>query len=144
MKIAFDIGGWISRYPDLTREMMACLERGGAEVIVMTDMPCDTSHTVLAMNDFIATVHFSSVVNVDWNLHKERSKAEACREHGVDLLIDDYAPYCVGDGFAALMVWPKHEHPYDAAEWIKERIHATITTGRTDRAVASYRKAGRS
>ena len=38
MKMAFDIGGVLGKYPNVFRPMVSALQKGGAEVFVLTDM----------------------------------------------------------------------------------------------------------
>ena len=37
-KMAFDIGGVLGKYPNVFRPMVSALQKGGAEVFVLTDM----------------------------------------------------------------------------------------------------------
>jgi hypothetical protein len=48
MKLAFDIGGVLGKYPGVFLPMISALQSGGAEVFVITDIPeKQTAQTML-------------------------------------------------------------------------------------------------
>jgi predicted glycosyltransferase len=53
MKVAFDIGGVLSKYPDVFRPLIVQLQHTGIEVFVITDMhDVEKIAEMLAENDF--------------------------------------------------------------------------------------------
>ncbi len=118
MKVAFDIGGVLSKYPDELREIARCLQAGGAEVFVLTDMHvrADVLQT-LALNgfDFIPDDH---VFSADYATHGEGCKAEILREQGIDLFLDDFMGYVAEPGCPIrLLVMPDSTKPYYHPTW---------------------------
>ncbi len=95
-KIAFDIGGVLSKYPDFFRTLLPALEMGGMEIHVITDMH-DRAETLkmLAANEFsVAEEH---VHNADYKQHGEACKAIILRDLKIDAIVDDFPGY---------LVWP--------------------------------------
>lgn len=117
LKISFDIGGVISKYPAEFRMLMATLQQGGAEVFVITDMhPRETSLVMLRENgfDFVPEDH---ILNADYTTHGEDCKAALIKEHGIQIHIDDFAGYCAHTEGISLFVWPNPEKPYYHDDW---------------------------
>ncbi len=52
LKVAFDIGGVISRYPEHMKLMMYALARGGVKVYIVTDMQLHQAKACLKENGF--------------------------------------------------------------------------------------------
>lgn len=115
LKIAFDIGGVLSKYPREMKALLRTLQRGGADLWVMTDMNPKKAVELCRLNDI--PVPDEQIISVDWAKDGELSKANACMGYGIDILIDDYLPYlCAGD-FIGLCVAPRPGMPYEAPEW---------------------------
>lgn len=118
MKIAFDIGGVISKYPDIFRVLMLQLQHAGATVLVITDMHGhDEVVELLKLNDFdfvpLANIHCA-----DYDTHGEGCKALLCEELGVDMFYDDFIGYTTAGGAPVrLLVMPDATRPYYADNW---------------------------
>lgn len=118
LRVALDIGGVISKYPEILREMATVLLMGGAEVYVITDMHdhakvCET----LAANgfDFIAP---ERVRCADYATHGEGCKAELLRELGIHVMLDDFVGYVADPGCPVrCLVMPDSSRPYYADDW---------------------------
>ncbi len=113
MKVAFDIGGTLGKYPTELGGLAAILERGGAEVFVLTDIPSyETAAEILARHGI--EISRERLLCADYQTHGDRCKAVLVREHQIDLLIDDHAAYCADAGCVTLFVWPDPHRPYEA------------------------------
>jgi hypothetical protein len=106
MKVAFDIGGVLSKFPETFRAMVAALISGGAEVLVLTDMHDRRE----------ADVHVA-----DYARHGEACKAILVRDLGIDVLIDDHGGYLAWPWATPapvrLLVTPDPRRPYYAPGW---------------------------
>ncbi len=97
MKIAFDIGGVLSAYPDEFRAMALTLGLQHA-LYVITDMhPHEKSIRVLTENHLIPPFNPARVLSADYERYGNAAKAVILRDLGIDVLIDDFAGY---------LVWP--------------------------------------
>src|SRR5438552_1728563 len=115
IKIAFDIGGVISKYPDIFRTLLRVVDAGSyefeswfgmCEVHIISDMyPLDKLLTVLRDNGF-DFINPSCVHSADFAKHGERCKAVLCEELGIDLLIDDHPGYVTDGKHVRLLVMP--------------------------------------
>lgn len=116
MKIAFDVGGVLSKYPQVFRPLLEVLaESFGVEVYVVSDMHPETKIIdMLTLNDLYRFVDF--VRSADYKTHGEMCKAVLCRELGIDLLIDDHMGYLATPGkpLVRLLVMPDPTLPYYA------------------------------
>jgi hypothetical protein len=94
MKVAFDVGGVLTRYPRECRELIACLLQGGHEVFVVTDMP-DRDKVVAALvaNDFTDPRLLGNVVLARHSRHGDACKAVVLLDLGIDVLVDDHLGY---------------------------------------------------
>ena len=120
MKFAFDIGGVISKYPDIFRPLIAQLTAAGNEVHVITDMPRKTAIEMLAANAIV--IPDSMVHGADFETHGEFCKAILLRDLGIDMLFDDFGGYTLWDSQLGpapvrLLLAPDPFKPYYALEW---------------------------
>lgn len=133
MRIAFDIGGVLSKYPDVFRPLVNWLRlayearlKGDfetrnyepIEVFVISDM--HERDKIIAMvhgNDL--DVHPDNIRSADYETHGENCKAVLCEELGIDLLIDDFPGYVaqIGSPRVRLLVMPDPSQPYYADDW---------------------------
>lgn len=137
LKIAFDIGGVISRYPEKMKDLMEILHRGGAEVLIATDMNqadaiacCRENglmeyvgHKRIPKTDDLEhdwSVRQSWVVSADWSRHGDLCKSEAMEEYEIDILIDDRPDYVASGDFIGLVLSPRPDVPYYAPGWINK------------------------
>lgn len=119
VRVALDIGGVISKYPDVMRDFARSLLDGGSEVFVVTDMADhEAVLSLLAHNgfDFIPT---ENVRCADYVSHGEGCKAEVLRELRIDMVLDDFIGYVAIDGCPVrCLVMPDASQPYYAKSWI--------------------------
>lgn len=119
LKVSFDIGGVLSKYPYIFKPMIFALVKGGAEVHVLTDMEKEKALRILAMNDLGPEVipemwvHFA-----DFARYGDPCKDLIITRIGIHVHIDDYPGYlAAGDYGVRLMVWPSNQESYYSSEW---------------------------
>jgi hypothetical protein len=121
LRIAFDVGGVISKYPGPLRALLLALHSTrlpGVEVHVVSDMhPREKVLDMLARNAI--DVRPERVHSADYKGHGEACKAVLCRELGIDVLVDDHAAYVCTPGAppVRLLVMPDPWLPYYADDW---------------------------
>ncbi len=124
MRIAFDIGGVLSKYPDVFRPLLDLLcwrgpdPRYDIEAFVVSDMkPHEKAVAFCHDNGF--KVPPERIICADYERHGENCKAVACEELGIDILIDDFPGYVaqIGSPRVRLLVMPDPSLPYYADEW---------------------------
>jgi len=111
VKIAFDIGGVLGKYPHVFRPIIHALQNAGTEVFVITDI----SEKQIAQEQLVKYGYkFSPEMILCANFEKygERCKAVIIKEHGIDVLVDDHPGYCADSGCVSLFVWPDPHKPY--------------------------------
>ena len=118
LKIAFDIGGVISKYPTIVRALMLALQEQH-EVYVLTDQHDRESVMRQLKENGFGFIPPERVFCADYDTYGERCKAVICEREGFDVLVDDFGGYLAGDGGAALrlLVQPDPYRPYSAPEW---------------------------
>jgi len=117
MKIAFDIGGVLTRHTAKMKEIMATLERGGAEVHVVTDMPLNKAMDLCIANGITDIIPISRIHSADWDCHQELCKTILCEELGIEALFDDHGPYLHTGNFIGFLLTPRPSLPYYSNEW---------------------------
>ena len=118
IRIAFDIGGVLSKYPNILKPMFLALQNNdNIEVFVMTDMhDPEQSNRFLKNNGFI--IEPENVINCNYLEHGELCKANECQRLGIDILMDDFPGYLTHEGAPVrLMVMPDPYLPYYAKNW---------------------------
>ena len=114
IKIAIDIGGVISKYPRLFKELIEIC-RGKIEVFIISDMhPVDKIHSMFLLNGI---TDVSGVYSADYSKYGENCKKILCEQLGIDILIDDFIGYVAEGNFIRLLVMPNPTLPYYADEW---------------------------
>lgn len=123
LKVSFDIGGVLSKYPDKFRVLIhALIVSPDIEIHVMTDMH-EREYTLKLLEDNgFGMIPPERVHNSDYAKHGEMCKAILMRDLGIDLLIDDFPGYCVWDwsfGPAPIrcLVQPDPNRPYWSKDW---------------------------
>jgi hypothetical protein len=118
MKVAFDIGGVLSKYPDKFRTLIVQLQHAGIQVYVITDMQdVNKIHEMLVVNDF-SMIPKSNIHSANYEAHGDGCKAEVARELGIDLFFDDHLPYVmVPDETIRCLVMPDPYKPYWSDLW---------------------------
>lgn len=134
LRVAFDIGGVISRYPEKMKDFMEALHRGGAEVMIVTDMNqadalacCRENglmefvgHKGIPKTDDVEhdwSIRQSWVVSADWSRDGDLCKSNVVEECEIDILIDDRPDYVATGDFIGLVLSPRPGVPYYAAGW---------------------------
>lgn len=116
-RIAFDIGGVLSKYPAIFRPIFAALQAApDVEVVILTDMtePARVQKT-LAHNGFF--VALEQIFCADFTTHGEACKAILLEELKIDAMIDDMPAY-IADGCAVrLLLLPDLTRPYYHDGW---------------------------
>lgn len=113
MKLAFDIGGVLGKYPAVFLPLIAALQSGGADVYVLTDIPeKETAEKHLARYGY--SFPADKILCADFLKHGERCKAGLIKDYSIDVLIDDHPGYCADSGCLSLFVWPDPRLPYEA------------------------------
>lgn len=118
MRVAFDIGGVLSKYPEIFRPMALGMHQAGDDVFVITDMR--------DMPDILKTLRINSlgfipeenVYSADYDLYGEGCKAEALNHLKIDLFFDDFIGYTAEACCAVrCLVMPDATKPYYADSW---------------------------
>jgi hypothetical protein len=122
MRVAFDIGGVISKFPRICRQMIVALTRGGAEVFILTDIHDRVSVLdVLRRNEICPPVPEANVFTSDYAVYGEACKAVLVDRLAIDVLIDDHGGYVAWPWAQPapmrLLVQPDQRRPYHAPEW---------------------------
>lgn len=114
--IGVDIGGAISKYPDIMLPIMRALSAGGIEVHVVTDMPIKKALAMLTLND--VNIPASRVHSCDYEAHGDACKAIKAQELGLDMLWDDCLGY-VSSGAppVRMLVMPDGDRDYYHPSW---------------------------
>jgi hypothetical protein len=119
LRIAFDVGGVLSKYPDQLRPLLAALHRcDSVEVYVISDM--HPPQKIIDMLELNAITHLKHrVFSADFRSYGERCKARLCQELEIDVLIDDFPGYLatIGGPRLRLMVMPDPTEPYYHDDW---------------------------
>jgi len=122
-RIAFDIGGVISKYPDQFFDLMTKLKNSGCDLFIITDMHNkDEVVEMLVDNSFDKVVSKENVYCADYVKHGEMCKAVLLRDLQIDMFYDDFIGYLQWDSSFGpapirLLVQPDAFIPYYAKEW---------------------------
>lgn len=123
MRIAFDIGGVISKYPKEFGNMMFAL---GAlnDIFVITDMhDREEVLEMLEANSLLGVcVREENVYHADYKTYGEMCKAVLLRDLKIDALVDDFPGYLQWDSSFGpapirLQVMPDAFRPYWHDDW---------------------------
>ena len=117
VRVAFDIGGVLSKYPTILRAMAQALHDGGAEVFVITDMRTpDRVLELLEANGF-GFINPANIICADFELYGEGCKAVLLEQLYIDVFLDDFPAYLVRGCPVRLLVQPDLELPYYDDSW---------------------------
>jgi hypothetical protein len=127
MRIGFDIGGVLSKYPEILSPLLEVLHWYGekefeVEVWFISDMhPVDKIIDMLELNRI--AFHKHRVRSADYAKHGEMCKSILCVDLGIDILIDDFPGYVgmVGQPPLRLLVMPDATQSYYADSWKTDR-----------------------
>lgn len=125
MKIAFDVGGVLSKYPHILKPWIGNMECGmsgdtGIEVFVISDMhPKEKIIDMLKSNGFGDVLKEENIYSADYKTHGEKCKAVLCKELNIDILVDDFMGYVtdVDGAKIRLLVMPNTNEPYYHDSW---------------------------
>ena len=117
-RVAFDIGGVLSKFPDILRPIAQALIDGGVDVYVITDMH-DHAQVVATLRDNgFGFIPPDRVHCADYATHGEGCKAELLRELAIDMILDDHPGYVAVQGCPIrCLVMPDAERPYWHEDW---------------------------
>jgi len=119
VRIAFDIGGVLSKYPAILRELAHALITGGAEVFVITDMRDHAGTLALLEANGFGFIPADRVRCAEYGRHGEGCKAELLRELGIQIMLDDFIGYVAEPGCPIrCLVMPDASRPYYDDSWI--------------------------
>lgn len=119
VRIGFDIGGILSKYPDILRPVVAALLAApDVEVYVLSDMHPHTK-CVAFVHDNGFPVPPERIHSCDYSEHGEECKAVKSREIGLDILVDDFPGYVgtVGAPALRLLSMPDPTRDYYHETW---------------------------
>lgn len=119
VRVAFDIGGVLSKYPGIWRPIFHVLARApGIDVYVISDMK-PHAKTMAFCHDNGFMVPAEQIRCADYETYGELCKAVLCRELGIDVLIDDHMGYLVtaDQPLVRLLVMPDPLLPYYHNDW---------------------------
>ena len=117
LRISFDIGGVLSKYPDTFRKLVnVLLASPDVEVFVLTDIH-DHEKSVRMVQDNGFNVPSERILNSDYDTHGEACKAEVIKQYEIEIHIDDFPGYCDHNECINLFVWPNQEKSYYHDDW---------------------------
>lgn len=119
LKISFDIGGVISKYPELFRKVITVMKSGGAEVFVLTDM-ADREKTLSLLKTNGIILDDAHVLTADYGAEGEACKDILIQEHQIDIHVDDFPAYCANTSCVNLFVWPNPDLPYFSDSFVTD------------------------
>ena len=118
MKVCFDIGGVLSKYPEVFRPIVAALQAGGVEVHVVTDRPPnrrDLAVDLVRRNGY--DVPPERIHCADVERHGYGCKAVVLEAIGADVHVDDFPGYLDGGCPVRLLVMPDAHRPHYAHDF---------------------------
>ena len=117
LKVAFDIGGVLSKYPEVFKPLALDLATQGWEVHILTDIhDRDKTIAMLAMNG-LGWVKAEHVHNADYTALGEMCKAVILDKLQIDLFFDDFPGYLTTGCPVRCHVMPDPYRPYWAPSW---------------------------
>lgn len=119
LRISFDIGGVLSKRPDVFRPLVKHLIDGGAEVFVITDMHLHEQSVKFVQGNGY-DIPAERILNADYKAHGEDCKAQVVKANNIDIHIDDFPGYCANDTCVNLFVWPDPSRPYFADDFVTD------------------------
>lgn len=123
LRIAFDIGGVLSKYPDILRRMILALLAGGAEVHVITDMHDQADVLRQLERNGYGAIPAEHVHCADYDAHGEGCKAVLLDSLGIEVFLDDFIGYVSAGGCPVrLLVMPDASKPYYADDWQSDGV----------------------
>ena len=116
MRIAFDVGGVLSKYPQFKQLLETLHFSKMIEVWIISDMhPMEKIIDMLELNGVWFYKH--RVRSADYKRHGEMCKAILCEELSIDMLFDDFPGYVASGKHVRLLVMPSPTEPYYHDDW---------------------------
>ena len=117
IKIGFDIGGVLTKYPSFFRDLILALQESQRfDVHVLSDIP-DQALCVKMVHDNGFRLHESNIHSCDYSKYGQLCKAKKGEEIGLDALIDDYIGYVACGPEVRFLLMPDPHTPYNNEEW---------------------------
>jgi hypothetical protein len=122
LRIAFDIGGVLSKYPKEFKSLYRSLIFDGHEIFVITDMH-DKVEVINQLNENqMGPLNSSNIHCADYQKHGELCKAVLLRDLKIDMFFDDFIGYVqwpseFGPAPIRMLVMPDGFRPYWHSEW---------------------------
>jgi hypothetical protein len=131
MKIGFDIGGVISKYPSQFGNIIGSFDYHKSwssgheitEIYIITDMhPKEKVWETIVQNGFHYSIHPDNVYCADYEKYGNMAKAVLISELALDIFIDDFDGYLQWDSSLGpqpllLKVMPDAYKPYWSDDW---------------------------
>jgi hypothetical protein len=125
MRIAFDIGGVISKYPEIFKSLIRALNCASNEdvedidMFIITDMhKMDEIRKTLELNGLSQYFPAENVYSADFEQYGEACKAVLLKSLDIDLFFDDFPAYVSeGDETCRCLVMPNITKPYYSDAW---------------------------
>lgn len=118
IKIGFDIGGVLSKYPEILTPLVNSIIKNcpDVEVHVLTDMhPIEKCREWVAMNGL--NVRTDYIHSCDYSSYGEYCKSIKSKEIGLDVLMDDFIGYLSEGSPIRLLVMPDPSRSYYHDDW---------------------------
>jgi hypothetical protein len=122
MRIAFDIGGVITKYPNEFRVMARTFHESGHDVFVITDMHKRDEVLAMLSDNGFGFIPQEQVFSADYIGVGEFCKAVLLKTLRVDVFVDDFGGYVqwdstLGPAPIRLLVSPDGFRPYWHDSW---------------------------
>jgi len=114
LKIAFDIGGVLCKYPDQFKILLQALKDSvDIKLYIITDMNHESA--ILKLNEFgyLDYFEYNNIYSADYSKYDQKCKSVLCKDLGIDILIDDYIDYVYENPTIGLLVMPRPNINYE-------------------------------
>lgn len=115
VKVAFDIGGVLSKYPKIFKDLIVALEAGGADVYIISDMGHVKICEMLSLNGIYVLP--GNIYSADYTAYGENCKKILCEELKINVFVDDFIGYVAEGDFVRLLVMPNPKFDYYDETW---------------------------
>lgn len=121
LRVSFDIGGVLSKYPNEFRTMARALAASpDIEVFVITDMHIHDQSVGFVHSNGFEFIPAENILNSNYTDFGERCKEQTILDYGIDIHIDDFPGYCAHTNAINLFVWPNPNEPYYSDDWVTD------------------------
>lgn len=132
LKVGFDIGGVITKYPETFKQLIRVLFEGGAEVFIITDQTNKDQVIQTLKDNGLDYIHPDNIFCANYEKYGDYAKSIIVNKLRLDIYIDDHLPYLnwdswMGSAPVRLLVLPDGFKPYYSDSWKQE----TFSFGRT-------------